>query len=55
VVNGAAAHLVEIGDELIILHFAHVDDEEYRRHRPTVLIMREDNTVERVLRYEPGP
>jgi aspartate 1-decarboxylase len=54
IVNGAAAHLVEIGDELIILHFAYVDDEEYRRHRPTVLLMREDNTVEHVLHYEPG-
>ncbi|MFQ5806896.1 MAG: aspartate 1-decarboxylase [Phycisphaerae bacterium] len=54
VVNGAAARLVEVGDALIILHFAYVDEEEYKRHRPTVLIMREDNTVERVLRYEPG-
>lgn len=55
IVNGAAAHLVEKGDEVIIFHFAYVDDEEYRRHRPTVLIMRDDNTVERELRYEPGP
>jgi aspartate 1-decarboxylase len=53
-VNGAAAHLVEVGDPVIILHFAHMTDEEYKQHRPTVLIMREDNTVERVLRYEPG-
>jgi len=55
VVNGAAAHLVEVGDELIIFHFAYVDEQEYKQHRPTVLIMRPDNTVERVLRYEPGP
>ena len=54
VVNGAAAHLVEAGDELIIFHFAYMDEEEYQRHRPTVLIMRADNTVERVLHYEPG-
>jgi aspartate 1-decarboxylase len=54
VVNGAAAHLVDVGDELIIFHFAYVDEEEYKRHRPTILIMRPDNTVERVLHYEPG-
>ncbi len=54
VVNGPAAHLVELGDELIVFHFAYVDEEEYKRHRPTVLIMRPDNTVERVLHYEPG-
>ena len=55
IVNGAAAHLVEKGDEVIVFHFAYMDDEEYQRHRPTVLIMRDDNTVERELHYEPGP
>lgn len=53
-VNGAAAHLVEPGDALIVLHFAQMTDEEYARHRPKVLVMRDDNTVDRVVRYEPG-
>lgn len=53
-VNGAAAHLVEPGDRLIILHFALVNDEEYRQFRPTVLILDEHNAVERTIRYEPG-
>jgi len=53
-VNGAAAHLVEPGDRLIILHFALMTDEEYRAHRPKVLIMREDNTVQELMRYEPS-
>ena len=52
-VNGAAAHLVEPGDKVIILHFALMDDEEYADHHPRVAIMREDNSVERVVRYEP--
>jgi aspartate 1-decarboxylase len=52
-VNGAAAHLVETGDKLIILHFAMVDDAEYASHRPRVAIMKPDNTVDRVIRYEP--
>jgi len=53
-VNGAAAHLVEIGDRLIVLHFALVDDAEYRAFRPTVLLMNEDNSVKDVIHYEPG-
>lgn len=53
-VNGAAAHLVEIGDRIIIMHFATIDEREYREHRPRVLIMGEGNTVERTMRYEPG-
>ena len=54
-INGAAALLAEPGDTVIVLHFAHVTDAEYARHRPRVLIMNpEDNTVEDVVVYEPG-
>lgn len=53
-VNGAAAHQVERGDRLIILHMALMSDEEYERHRPTVLIMNDDNTVAQTINYEPG-
>ncbi|MEM8834826.1 MAG: aspartate 1-decarboxylase [Planctomycetota bacterium] len=53
-VNGAAAHLVEPGDKLIILHWAQMDDAEYAEHRPTVLIMNEDNSIDRVTHYEPS-
>jgi aspartate 1-decarboxylase len=52
-VNGAAAHLVEAGDRLIIMHFALMSDEEHRAHRPKIAIMREDNTIERLMHYEP--
>lgn len=51
--NGAAAHMVEPGDKLIILHFAMMTDEEYANNRPRVIIPGEGNTVGRVLRYEP--
>jgi aspartate 1-decarboxylase len=54
-VNGAAAHLVEEGDEVIIMHYALMDEAEYARNRPTVLIMGEKNTIKQVMRYEPGP
>lgn len=53
-VNGAAAHLVEPGDRLIIMHYALLDDREYAAHRPAVAVMREDNTIDRLVRYEPG-
>lgn len=52
-VNGAAAHLVEVGDRLIIMHYAMMTDEEYREHRPKVLIMGEGNRVVETMRYEP--
>lgn len=52
-VNGAAAHLVEVGDPLIIMHFALMTDEEYRAHRPRVLVMGPGNQPLRVQRYEP--
>jgi aspartate 1-decarboxylase len=51
--NGAAAHLVEAGDKVIIMHFAYMTDDEYRRNRPRVAIMNDDNTVRQMLRYEP--
>ncbi|MBM4108463.1 MAG: aspartate 1-decarboxylase [Phycisphaerae bacterium] len=52
-INGAAAHLVEVGDPLIIMHFALMSDEEYRSHRPKVLVMGPGNQPLRVQRYEP--
>ncbi|MFW5653836.1 MAG: aspartate 1-decarboxylase [Planctomycetota bacterium] len=55
VVNGAAAHLVERGDALIILHFALVDDAEYAQHRPRVLLMGDRNEILDTLIYEPQP
>jgi aspartate 1-decarboxylase len=54
-VNGAAARLADVGDRLIVFHFAFVTDAEYAEFRPTMLLMRHDNTVEEVVRYEPTP
>ena len=51
--NGAAAHLVEVGDQIIVMHFAMMTDEEYREHRPKVAIVTAENALDRVLRYEP--
>lgn len=53
--NGAAAHLFEVGDKAIIMHFALMTDEEYASNRPTVLIMNDDNSVRETMRYEAHP
>ncbi len=52
--NGAVAHLCEVGDRLIIMHFALMSDEEYAKHRPTVVVANDRNGVARTLRYEPS-
>lgn len=50
--NGAAAHLVEPGDRLIIMHFAMMTDDEYRTHKPWVVLMCDDNGIDQVMQYE---
>ena len=52
-VNGAAAHLASVGDRIIIIHWAHLDDAEYEHHYPRVLIMNQDNSVCEALTYDP--
>ncbi|MEM1165419.1 MAG: aspartate 1-decarboxylase [Planctomycetota bacterium] len=52
-INGAAAHLAEPGDKVIVLHFALMSDAEYGEHRPRVAIIDEANRVERLIEYEP--
>ncbi len=54
-INGAAAHLATVGDKVIIMHYAHMNDEEYDAHHPKVLIMNADNTIQDSLNYEPSP
>lgn len=50
--NGAAAHLVEPGDKVIIMHYAWLTSDEYAAHRPKVLIMHDDNSIDHVMYYE---
>lgn len=53
-VNGSAAHLVEPGDRVIIMHFALMTDREYRENRPRVLIMDDENNITETMRYKPS-
>lgn len=46
--NGAAAHLVHIGDIIIILTYAQLSEEEARRTKPTVVFVDERNGMTHV-------
>lgn len=50
--NGAAAHYVEVGDKVIIMCYAQVDDREAAQMKPRVVFVDDDNKVSRVTRYE---
>ncbi len=54
-VNGAAAHLMEVGDRVIIATFGYMDEEEAKRHVPTVVLCDADNRIVAVRREVPGP
>jgi aspartate 1-decarboxylase len=47
-VNGAAAHLVEKGDSLIVAAFIHIPAAEAAKHEPTVVFLNKDNSVREV-------
>lgn len=51
--NGAAAHLFEVGDKAIIMHYALMTDAEYESNHPTVLIMNDNNTIKQTMQYTP--
>lgn len=47
-INGAAAHLVNVGDIVIIASFAHIDKKMAKSHKPTKVIMGEKNTIKHI-------
>lgn len=44
-INGAAAHLVQPGDLVIIMSFKQVEESEARRHRSRVVHVDQDNRI----------
>jgi aspartate 1-decarboxylase len=46
-VNGAAARLVQKGDRIIIIAYCQILAEEARNYRPSVVILDDDNRIER--------
>ena len=50
--NGAAAHYVEVGDKVIIMCYARVDEREATQMKPRVVFVDDDNKASRITRYE---
>lgn len=51
-INGAAARMVQTGDRVIIMAYCELDEAEIESHRPRVVLLGENNRVEKVSRYE---
>jgi aspartate 1-decarboxylase len=43
--NGAAARKGAVGDEIIIISYASMSDEEARLHKPTVILVNRNNEI----------
>ncbi len=54
-INGAAAHLNQPGDVVILATFAEVEEAEVRRHVPTVVLVDERNRVKEKRAEVAGP
>jgi len=54
-VNGAAAHLVNVDDLVIIAAFSWMDEAEARRHEPKVVFVDEQNRIREKRAEVPGP
>ena len=50
--NGAAARNVSVGDKVIIMCYAQMDQNEARGFKPHVVFVDENNHVSRLTRYE---
>jgi aspartate 1-decarboxylase len=55
-INGAAAHLTQPGDKVIIATFAELDEEERKSFKPTVVLLDDENCIKEAQATElPGP
>lgn len=52
-VNGAAAHLVAVGDKLIVAAFTYLPLAHAARHEPTAIFLNADNSVSAIRRERP--
>ena len=44
-INGAAAHLVTVGDRVIVIAYGLMSDDEAHRHTPRVIVVDEANDI----------
>ena len=50
--NGAAARLVQPGDEVIIIAYAMMEEKEAKAYKPKVVFANPDNTIKEITNYE---
>ena len=50
--NGAAARLVQPGDQVIIIAYAQMEENEAKEYKPKVVFVNEDNTIKEITNYE---
>lgn len=50
--NGAAARCVQVKDKIIIMAYCNIDEKEVKKHKPNVVLVDENNKVEKIATYE---
>lgn len=45
IVNGAAARHAQVGDQLIVLTYVMMNEDEIRAHKPTVILLDKQNQI----------
>ena len=50
--NGAAARCSQVGDKVIIMSYAYMSPNEIKDNPPKVVFVNDDNSINRVTRYE---
>lgn len=50
--NGAAARCAQVGDNIIIMAYCNLKEEECRDHRPKVVFLGEGNEIDKITNYE---
>ena len=50
--NGAAARCVQPQDKIIIMCYCQMTPEEAREHKPKVIFVNEDNSINKITNYE---
>lgn len=53
--NGAAAHLINPGDLVILATFAEMEEQEAQGFEPEVVFVDEDNSIKKKAQETPGP
>lgn len=49
VINGAAAHLVEPGDKIIIAAYALIDEKELNSLNSVIVLMKDENLIDKIM------